>query len=56
MRVLHLITEEPSATIQAIIREQERVHQVQVIRLDLEGVDYDQVIQAIEQCDRVMAW
>jgi len=56
MRVLHLLKGEPSLSVRRIIKEHEQVHQVVVIRLDLEGVDYHQVIQAIEECDRVIAW
>jgi len=56
MRVLHVLKEAPSDSVRLIIEAHRKVHQVEVIRLDLEGVEYDRVISSIETCDRVMVW
>jgi len=56
MKVLHILKAGPEGAIEQIIEAHKRSHQVQVIRLDGEGVDYGEIIQAIEQADRVMAW
>lgn len=55
MKILFLISQEPDSTLQTIIKENEKEHTVNVINLD-QNNNYDEIIDAIEQAEKVISW
>lgn len=55
MEILYLITTKTDETIKEIIRETMKDHTVRTIKL-YDTKDYDEIIDAIEQYDKVISW
>jgi len=55
MQILYLIKKEPTETSTAIIEEQRKMHEIEVI--DLRNTpDYDSILERIAAADRVISW
>ena len=55
MKILYLVTDEPDLALQTILAENKKEHTVEVINLK-NNTDYNKIIEAIEQFDRVISW
>lgn len=56
MQVLHILNDGPSDDAQFIIDQQAHDHDVQVVDLSKDDVNYDDLVDRIEQCDKVFSW
>ena len=56
MKVLHILNDGPSDDATPIIERQSDKHDVRVIDLSQDDIDYDALVEQIEQCDRVFSW
>lgn len=56
MKVLHIYKEVPDEIIKTIVEYHKMVAEIIEIRLYEEKVDYDRLIKAIEETDRVFTW
>jgi hypothetical protein len=56
MKILHILSDGPTALSNEIISTQTKDHEVKIIDLSKQGVSYDQVIDDIVAYDRVVSW
>ena len=56
MKVLHILNDGPSDDAQFVIDLQSRSHDVSVIDLSRDEIDYEALVEQLEQCDRVFSW
>lgn len=56
MKIVHITSNTPGEGIRALIEEQRRTHQVQVVTLNEGEISYDDVIDSVLACDRVISW
>ena len=55
MKILYLITKEPDAALKTIVEQTQKKHTVKIINLQ-ETKDYKNVIETIEEYDKVISW
>lgn len=55
MKIVYLVTSEPDSNLKTILQENKKEHAVEVINLTT-NKDYDEIIDTIEQFDRVISW
>jgi len=56
LKVLHILKEKPSATVERIIALHAEENEVETVKLYEGGVDYEDLLQRIFSCDRVISW
>ena len=56
MKIVHIVNQAPAENILNLIEEQKKVHDVEVINIDVEQLDYDAVIDQVINSDRVISW
>jgi hypothetical protein len=56
LRVLHILKEKPSATVERIIALQAEENEVETVELYNEDVDHLDLLRRIFSCDRVISW
>lgn len=57
MKVLHILKSKPSASIISIINTQKSDHDVMVVNLyENDNIDYEHLIELIENSDKVITW
>ena len=56
MKILHIVNQAPAENILNLIDEQKKVHDVEVINIGVEELDYDAVIDQVINSDRVISW
>ncbi len=56
MKILHILSDGPSALSSGIIEAQLAGHQIKIIDLSKKEVPYDAVIDEIAACDKVVSW
>ena len=55
-KILHLLRDGPSDEVLEIIKAQSEGHEVEIYDLTEPGVVYDELIDKIEACDKVISW
>ena len=55
-KVLHILNDGPDAQAERIIAAQAKDHRVEVVDLTAAKVSYDQLVDRIFACDRVISW
>ena len=55
MKILFILKKKPDETIQKIMAESENESEIIIVDL-LENQDYDEIVERIETCDRVITW
>ena len=56
MRVLHILGEKPSATVERIISIQAEENEVETVELYGGEVDHQDLLRRIFSCDKVISW
>ena len=56
MKVLHILNDGPSDDAQYIIEQQSTNYEVQIIDLSKDDINYDELVDLIESCDKVLSW
>ena len=56
MKIVHIVNQAPAENILNLIEEQKKVHEVEVINIDVDQLDYDAVIDQVINSDRVISW
>lgn len=56
MQVLHILNDGPSDDAQFIIDQQACNHDIQIVDLSKDDINYDDLVDRIEQCDKVLSW
>lgn len=56
MKIIHIINKATSQSVLDLINEQRKVHDIEVIKIDVEQPDYDAIIDQVISCDRVISW
>ena len=55
MKVMHILVDGPDDDAAAII-EYEKEEDIEVVDLSQEEISYDELVDKIEQCDKVISW
>ena len=56
MKVLHILNDGPDDDAKNIIAHHSENHDVEVIDLTNIDISYDELVDRIEQCDKVISW
>lgn len=56
MKIVHIISKQPSEAIRQIILDHSKEHEVVVVDLNAEDLDYEDVVKQILSGDRVISW
>lgn len=56
MKVLHILNDGPCDDAEYIISQQSANHSIKIIDLSKDDVNYDELIDLIEQSDKVFSW
>ncbi|MFZ5996529.1 MAG: hypothetical protein ACOYW7_03470 [Nitrospirota bacterium] len=56
MKILHIRKDGPTELSERIIRIQSEAHEVTVIDLPARTISYEDIVDAIFSCDRVISW
>jgi len=56
MKVLHILNDGPDVDVEIIIEHQSENNDVEVIDLTEMNISYDEIVDRIEQCDKVISW
>jgi hypothetical protein len=56
MKLLHIFTDGPDDLSGRIVETQSTQHEVDTIDLSAEDISYDEVVDAIFACDKLVCW
>ena len=56
MNVLHLLNDGPNEDASTIIDAHKQKHNVEIIDLTASDISYEEVVDKIDHCDRVISW
>ncbi|WP_455222756.1 hypothetical protein [Kaarinaea lacus] len=56
MKITHIINRMPAKNVLDLIEEQRKSHDVEVINIDAENLDYDAIIDRVISSDKVISW
>lgn len=56
VKILHIRKDGPTELSERIIREQSEDHEINVIDLPSRAISYEDIVDAIFSCDRVISW
>ena len=56
MNVLHILNDGPNEDAEYIISQQLPNHNIKIVDLSLNEVDYEELVDLIEQSDKVFSW
>lgn len=56
MKIVHIVNQAPAENILNLIEEQKKVHEVEVINIDVDQLDYDAIIDQVINSDRIISW
>ena len=56
MKIVHIVNQKTKQSVLSLIDEQRKVHDVEVINLEDGQPDYDEIIDKVKNCDRVISW
>jgi hypothetical protein len=55
MKILYLLKQDPGETLKAFISVHQNSHDVSVIDIR-ENKNYSQLVQMVEECDKIISW
>lgn len=56
MKILHILNGGPTDLSDQVIDENSREHQVEIVNLGEKEISYDELVDKIFSCDRVISW
>ena len=56
MKILYIFNDGPDEKATKLIEEQKKDNEVETVDLTNKGISYDELIDKIEQCDKVISW
>lgn len=56
MKILHILNDGPCDDAQYIIEQQSINHEIQLVDLSKDNINYDELVDYIESCDKVLSW
>jgi len=56
MKIIHLVIKKPGKRILRLINEQSKNNEVEIINLNENITDYEDIIEKVMNCDRVISW
>ena len=56
MKILNILIDGPDVSAELIIAEHKKQHDVEIIDLSQNGIQYDEVVDKIDQFDKVISW
>ena len=56
MKILHIVTDVLNADSKQVIELQSKTHDTEVVELGDKETNYDELIEKIEKCDKVISW
>jgi len=56
MKILNILIDGPDVDAALIIAEHKKEHDVEILDLSQNGILYDELVDKIEQCDKVISW
>ena len=56
MKILHILNDGPDENAKTIIDEQVKDNEVEIFDLTQKVISYDELVDKIEQCDKVISW
>ena len=56
MKILHILNDGPDDDAMLIIGEHKKEHEVEIVDLSQKAMSYDDLVDKIEQCDKVISW
>lgn len=56
MKIVHIVSQQPTQPVLNLIDEQKKSHDVELINIDVEQPDYDAIIEQVLSSDRVISW
>ena len=56
MNILHILNDGLNEDAKTIIDSQSRDHDIEIIDLTEADLDYELLVESIEQCDKVFSW
>ena len=56
MKVLHILNHGPDDDANDIIAHHSENHEIDIVDLTDMGISYDELVDRIEQCDKVISW
>lgn len=56
MKILHIFNDGPDDGAMLIVEEHKKKHEVEIVDLSQKAMSYDDLIDRIEQCDKVVSW
>ena len=56
MKVLHILTDGDDENAGIIINAQEKEHEIEIVDLTQKVISYDELVDKIGQCNKVISW
>lgn len=56
MKIIHIVNQKPAQPVLDLIEEQKKAHEVELINIDDEQLDYDAIIDQVLASDHVISW
>lgn len=56
MKIIHIVNQKPAQSVINLIDDQRKAHDVEIINLEDGQPDYDEIIDKVLNCDRVISW
>ena len=56
MKIIHILIEGPDSDAEVLIAEYDKDQDTEVVDLSLGEISYDELVDKIEQCDKVISW
>ena len=56
MKIIHILIDGPDADVEVLIAEYDKEQETEVIDLSQGEVSYDELVDKIEQSDKVISW
>jgi hypothetical protein len=56
MKILYIFNDGPDEKATKLIEEQKKDNEVETVDLTNKGISYDELVDKIEQCDKVSSW
>ncbi len=56
MKILTIVNDEEPEQLPALFEELQAQSEVEVVRLTEQSLSYDELVDKIEQCDKVLSW
>lgn len=56
MKILHILSDGVDENAKTIIDAQKKEHEIEIVDLTQKVISYDELVDKIEQCDKVISW